>query len=156
MDMDLSSALSICRQVLNHYRAFKDLNEVIEGAVLAEQLTKELTVQIGQLTEQKAALQKEKDAAEEQVAKAEQEGKEILAEAQKSVVAAQAKLKTYLEDMDTTIKEKQAQIDGLDQELEAGRARIGKELAALQEEADREEARLQTAREALAALKDKL
>ena len=79
-----------------------------------------------------------------------------MAEAQKDAAQIKAKLQADLEDMDAKIKEKQAQIDGLGQELENGKAVIQEKLVELQRQADREESRLQAAREALAALKDKL
>ena len=155
-EMDLDTALSFSRQVLDQYRALKNLHTIIEGAGLAEQLTKELKVQIVKLTDEVLALEAEKQAVQEQVAQAKQEREEILAEAQKDAAQIKAKLKADLEGMDAKTKEKQAQIDGLDQELENGKAVIQEKLAELQRQADREESRLQAAREALAALKDKL
>ncbi|OGP71860.1 MAG: hypothetical protein A2Y80_08870 [Deltaproteobacteria bacterium RBG_13_58_19] len=151
--MELSQALKEAgRKGLEAQKTY----EIIEAAILAQQLVKELAGEKEKLETAIGVLQEEWEGLQGQADKVKETIRQLQAEAKQDWEAGKAEAARELEGIKEQIKARQEELAGVAGRLEEALAEMDRQVQAKKQEADQEEARLQAARYALAEFKGRL
>jgi len=131
-------------------------HDALEAAILAEQLLKELAGQNEVLTTSIVALKEELTGLQGQAEKIKADMAQAQAEAKEDLAASKQAAALEFEAIQKETRLKKQELEGVAGRLDAALVEMDRQIRAKTTEADREEKRLQEAREALAKLKEKL
>jgi len=131
-------------------------HDALEAAILAEQLLKELAGQKEVLTTSIVALKEELTGLQGQAEKIKADMAQAQAEAKEDLAASKQAAALEFEAIQKETRLKKQELEGVAGRLDAALVEMDRQIRAKTTEADREEKRLQEAREALAKLKEKL